>query len=79
VKSAPRRLHTLALTELADENPEAVMIDFMQPTGAGGRMVGEGRLARANETDRRSSQPTGRRGAPRRAGERRAFHQADGQ
>ena len=52
------------LTQLADKDSEAVMLDFLQPAGSGGRVIGERRFARADETDRRESSPAGRGGAP---------------
>jgi hypothetical protein len=67
--------HLGALTELADEDAEAVMLDFVQPAGSGRRAINERRLARADEADRRNSLPTGGRGGPRLA---RRNHQADG-
>ena len=40
VRSAPRRPQTLALSpSFADKNPETVMVDFVQPTGSGGRAI----------------------------------------
>jgi hypothetical protein len=40
------------------------MLDFVQPAGSGGRVIGGRRLARADETDRRESSPAGRGAAP---------------
>jgi hypothetical protein len=41
------------LVKLADKDPEATMLDFVQPTGSGGGTVDERRFARADETGRR--------------------------
>jgi hypothetical protein len=40
------------------------MLDFVQPAGSGGRVIGGRRFARADETDRRESSAAGRGGAP---------------
>jgi hypothetical protein len=66
-----------ALAQLADKNPETVMLHFVQPTGSNGRAVDECGFARADETDHRDSSPTGRGSAPRRADESGAFHRAE--
>ena len=63
-----------ALAQLADKNSETVMLDFVQPTGSGGRAINERGFAWADEADRRESSPKGRRGPPRLAGRN---HQAD--
>jgi hypothetical protein len=57
-----------ALSEAIHANydgvPEAVMLNFVQPTGSGWGTVDERGFARADETDRRESSPAGRGGAP---------------
>jgi hypothetical protein len=53
-----------ALAQLADKNPKTIMLYLMQPAVSGERTVDERGLARADETDRRDSTPTRRRGAP---------------
>jgi hypothetical protein len=64
VKSAAATPDLRARAQLADKDPEAVMLDFVQPTGSGGGTVDERGFARADETDRRESSPAGRGGAP---------------
>jgi hypothetical protein len=54
----------LPLALLAGKNPETVMLDFVQPTGSGGRAIDQYGLAWADEADCRISSPTGRGGAP---------------
>jgi hypothetical protein len=44
-----------ALAQLADEDSEAIMLDFVQPTGSGRRAINERRFAWADEADRRNS------------------------
>ena len=56
--------HLGAVTELADEDAEAVMLDFVQPTGSGRRAINERGFAWADEADRRYSCPAGWGGAP---------------
>jgi hypothetical protein len=63
-----------AFALLADEDAEAVMLDFVQPTGSGGRAINERGFAGADEADRRYSCPAGRGGAPRRT---RSNHEAE--
>ena len=50
----------LPLALLAGKNPETVMLDFVQPTGSGGRAINQYGLAWADEADCRISSPTGR-------------------
>jgi hypothetical protein len=58
-----RRLQTLAFAQLADKNPEAVMLDLVEPARPGGRTFDERSLARADETGRRDSRRGGFRAA----------------
>jgi hypothetical protein len=60
VKSAPRRLQIWTALLFAVKNPEAVMLDLVQPAGSGGRAGDQRKLARADEADYRIASQWGR-------------------
>ena len=60
--SRRRRNHDSA--RFGGQDPETVMLHFVEPAGAGGRTVDERGLARANEAGQRDASPPGRRSAP---------------
>ena len=57
-----------ALALLADESAEPIVLDLVQPARSRWRPIGEGGLARSNETGCRVASPQGRQGAPPRCG-----------